>query len=102
MSTPRRGRRKADIREPTRILVMVDGEILALPIGERSGSRRHLDIQHPADDDGVRMPLDDILDLAVDSGQRIDQQRYAGCPAEPLRTGKAAGALGAILAGEAL
>jgi len=32
------------------------------------------------------MPLDDVLDLAVDGGQRSDQQRHARHPGRPTRS----------------
>ena len=64
-------RRHADFGKLRRILVLIDGDIASLPIGERRGARGNLNIQHAANDDRVGMTLDDILDLAIDRGQRV-------------------------------
>ena len=93
--------RQADFREPCRIFVLVDRDIAALPVGQRRGMSRGLDIQHAPDHDGMGVPLDDILDLAIDRRQRADQQRHAGDARVPLRAGKTVRTFQAALAGEA-
>src|ERR1700739_571898 len=71
-------RRKADLRKLDRILVLVDRNILPLPIGQRRGPRRQPQVQHASDHDGMGMTLDNILDLTIDRSQRVCQERYAG------------------------
>ena len=48
------------------------------------------------------MPLDDILDLAIDRRQRAVQQRHAGRARDPFGAGKTLGALQPALAGKPL
>src|SRR6516165_619764 len=52
-------------------------------------------MQHAADHDGMRVSLDDILDLAVECRQRADQQRDASCVLAPFGTGETLGVKGA-------
>ena len=52
----------ADLGKLRRILVLIDGNIAPLPIGQRGGARGELQVAHTPDDDRMRMALDDILD----------------------------------------
>src|SRR4051812_30997190 len=52
--------------ELEQILVAVDGEVVALPIGQRGGLRPGIDVHHAADHDAMRVALDDVLDLAIE------------------------------------
>ncbi len=51
--------------------------IVAAPIDERIADVAVARGDDAADDDGVRVPLDDFLDLAIEGGQRIAKQRCA-------------------------
>jgi hypothetical protein len=87
----RRG--NAYLGKPYGVLVLVDGKVLSLPIGQRSGTRRRHDIKHAANDDGVGIPLDDVVNRTVDRRQRALKQRYAGRALRPDSTGKTVDAL---------
>src|SRR5207244_12730280 len=52
-SASRPRQRNADLSHPGDVLVALEGEILPLPIGQRRGARRELQIEHTADHDGV-------------------------------------------------
>ena len=60
--------RQADFRQSGHILVLIDRNIPALPVGQRRRALRGLDVQHAPDHEGMGVPLDDVLGLAVDRG----------------------------------
>jgi hypothetical protein len=93
--------RQADFGELRRIFVLIDCDITALPVGQRRSMSGGLDIERPPDHDGMGVPLDDVLDLAIDRRQCAHQQRHAGDALVPLRAGEAIRTLEAALAGEA-
>ena len=68
----RPGRRHAHFRQPRDVVVAVDGEIVAVPIGERRAANGHLHIAYTADDDAVGMALDDFFHLEIDRSERAD------------------------------
>ena len=61
---------------------------------------RFLDVQHAPDHNGMGVPLDDFLDLAIDRRQRADQKRNAGDSRRPLRTREPIRAFQAAFAGK--
>src|ERR1700730_18640893 len=98
-----RGRRwDRDFGEPDRVFILIDRDILALPIGQRRGARRKLQVPHASDHDGMGMALDDILDFTVERGQCSDQERHPRRAGYPVGTGKPVCALQARLAGKSL
>lgn len=95
---PGLGLRQADLREPHHILILVDGGVAALPVRQRGD----LPGTYAPDHDGMGVPLDDILDHAVDRRQCPDKQRRAGDTRDPLRAGKTLDVLQTALPGEPL
>ncbi|MEH2543577.1 hypothetical protein V1283_000222 [Bradyrhizobium sp. AZCC 2262] len=69
----------AHLGEQIQVGVVVDLEILAVPVNEAGQAMRQLHAKQAADDDRVRMALDNLLGLALDRGKRVGKQRYAGC-----------------------
>ena len=54
----------AHLGEQIQVGVVADLEILAVPVNEAGQAMRKLHAEQAPDDDGVRMPLDDLLGLA--------------------------------------
>jgi len=55
---------------------------------------------HPAEDDGVAVPLDDFLDSAIDDGESVLETRGAGCELPPPGAFVARGPLDSVPPGE--
>src|ERR1700689_5037173 len=51
------GQRQADFREFRYIFVLVDGDIAALPVGQRGGMAGARDVEHAPDHDGMGVTL---------------------------------------------
>lgn len=60
------------------------------------------DLQDTADHDGMPVPLDDVLDRAIDRSQRTRQHQCAAFQRAPIRIFIARRALDTALAGEAI
>ena len=77
--------------------------VVPVPIDEGSRSRANENVPDSAYEDGVGVPLDQVLDLAIESGDRIGQTKDAARQRSPraslvaLRTLKT-GASGELLA----
>ena len=71
-------------------------------MGERRAALAALDGGDGADDDRVRVALEDLLDPAVDRRQRVGEQRRAGGERRPATDGEARRAARAGAAGEAV
>src|SRR5690606_30947037 len=74
----------------------------AVPVEQRLGIGAHRDAVYPADQDGMRVPLDRLIELAVDGGERATEAEGAGGLLLPLRTFVARRPPGAATAGEAV
>src|SRR5689334_7996669 len=80
---------------------LVKTAIAALGMEERS-SFGDTDAAHGADDDGMAVSVDELLDLAVDGGERALQRQRAGEQAAPARILVARDALDTASPGEAV
>src|SRR5580692_7664067 len=80
--------RKAHFRKFHRILVLVDRDILPLPIGQRRGTRREPQIHYTPDYYGMGMTFEHILDLTIDRRQGAYQQRHTRRTGDPFGPGK--------------
>src|SRR6478735_10710653 len=76
--------------------------VVAAPVEEGGVGAAEPDLAHPSDDDGVRVPLDQLFQLAIERGQCAFEQRRSGAAFVPPRFGIAGGALLAVAAGEAV
>ena len=99
-AAPPRG--NTDLGEPGYVLILIDRDVLPVPIGERRVARRALDIAYAPDDDAVGVTLDDLLDLAIERGKRTSEQRHAGHGRHPVAASEAIGPLQSAFAGKAL
>ena len=78
------GQGHADLGEQVEIRVAVDLDILVVPIQQTRQFGRKLDAVGPADDDRMRVALDDLVHLARDRSLGVLQQRDAGRTARPV------------------
>jgi hypothetical protein len=68
----------AYIGEKTPIRIVVDLDILAVPVDQARQSMRQVHAQQTAHDNPVRVSLDDLLDLAFDRCQGFSEQWHPG------------------------
>src|SRR5439155_3934179 len=73
----------AHLGEQIQVGVVADLEILAVPVNEAGQAMRQFHAEQATDDDRVRMPLDDLLGLALDRGKCLGEQRHAGRTSGP-------------------
>ena len=60
----------AHLGEQIQVGIVADLEILAVPVNEAGQAMRQLHAEQATDNDGVLMPFDDLLGLALDRGKR--------------------------------
>src|SRR5947208_6389382 len=69
--------RNANPGETMQVGVVADLEISAVTVHEPGQAMRQFHAEQATDDDRVRMPLDDLLGLALDRGECLGEQRHA-------------------------
>src|SRR6202034_3714886 len=79
-----------------------EGRIVSLPVRERRFGGALAQAHHRAEDDRVRMALDELFDHAIEGRNRVGENGSAGREGDPLRAIEAARSMGAAMAAEAM
>ncbi len=81
---------------------MIERQILPLPVNQRGRTSRYAQVQHAANDNGMGMALDNVLNFTIESNQGPSQERYARNKIDPFSPSKSFSAAQPTCSGKAL